>query len=243
MGKVFLIGGEKGGTGKSTIATNLSIMSALMGHDVILLDTDKQESSTRFISHRNDRGFKPTLPCVQVRGKYLNSEIENLAHRYEIVVIDSGGRDSIELRAAMASPSVKCMVSPLQPSEFDLETLSTMDELVYLSLAYNRNLKAYILFNQCPTHSKITTTKEAKELIDTFDNLSILNTSLGHRVAFQYASSNSQGVVEFEEQKLKEMPQYQANKYAPKASEEMKKLYKEVFGEEFVLNNNQGERI
>ena len=130
MGQVFLVGGEKGGTGKSTVATNLALMAALMGHDVILLDSDKQASSAKFISHRNDRGYKPTPPCVQIRGKYLHSEIENLAARYEIVIIDSGGRDSVELRAAMASPSVKCMVSPLQPSEFDLETLSTMDELV-----------------------------------------------------------------------------------------------------------------
>ena len=237
MGKVFLVGGEKGGTGKSTIATNLTVMSALMGHDVILLDSDKQESSVKFISHRNDRGLKPTPPCVQIRGKYLNSEIENLAARYEIVVIDSGGRDSVELRAALASPSVRCVVSPLQPSEFDLETLSTMNELVYLSLAYNQNLKAYILFNQCPTHSKITTTKEAKELIETFDNLDICNTSLGHRVAFQYASSNSQAVVEFEAQKVRDMPDYQAKKYSPKASAEICALYEEVFDEKFDLNN------
>jgi chromosome partitioning protein len=236
MGKVFLVGGEKGGTGKSTIATNLGVMSELMGHDVILLDSDKQESSAKFISHRNDRGLKPTPPCVQIRGKFLNAEIENLAARYEIVIIDAGGKDSVELRAAMASPSVKGMISPLQPSEFDLETLATMDELVYLSLAYNPNLKAYILFNQCPTHAKITTTKEAIELIESFDNLDICNTSLGHRVAFQYASSNSQAVVEFENQKIKDMPEYQAKKYISKASEEMCNLYQEIFNEKFELN-------
>ena len=37
---IILIGGEKGGTGKTTIATNLSAMRALAGRDVLLVDTD-----------------------------------------------------------------------------------------------------------------------------------------------------------------------------------------------------------
>ena len=233
MGKAILIGGEKGGTGKSTVATNLSIMLAIMGHDPIVLDCDKQGSSLKFISHRNDKNIKPTPPCVQVVGKFLNSEIEDLASRYEMVVIDAGGRDSVELRAAMASPSVTHIYSPLQPSEFDLETLSTMDELVYLSRAYNQNLNAYILLNLCPTHSKITTTKEAGDLAKTFDNLNICNTTIGHRIAFQYASSQAKSVVEFESDKISLLPDYQAKNYSHKATDEMIHFYKEAFNEDF----------
>ncbi len=36
---IILIGGEKGGTGKTTIATNLSAMRSLAGRDVLLIDT------------------------------------------------------------------------------------------------------------------------------------------------------------------------------------------------------------
>ena len=39
---ILLIGGEKGGTGKSTIATNLAVQLALDGKDVMLLDADPQ---------------------------------------------------------------------------------------------------------------------------------------------------------------------------------------------------------
>lgn len=46
---IVLIGGEKGGTGKSTIATNLATIHALAGKDVLLLDTDSQASATFWV--------------------------------------------------------------------------------------------------------------------------------------------------------------------------------------------------
>ena len=37
---IVLVGGEKGGTGKTTIATNLAALRAMAGRDVLLVDTD-----------------------------------------------------------------------------------------------------------------------------------------------------------------------------------------------------------
>ncbi len=244
MNTVIVIGGEKGGTGKSTFSTNLAVMTKLMGHDSILLDTDKQASSAKFIEYRNDRNIKPTPPCLQIRGKHLHAEIEDLASRYDIVIIDAGGSDSVELRSAMVSPSVKKMYCPLQPSEFDLETLSTIDELVYLSQSYNAGLKAHIVFNQCPTHSRITVVESSKDYSKTFENINICETTIGHRVPVQYATSKAQAVVEFEIEKILSLPNYQAKGYSPKASIEFTKLYHEIFGEPFhneTLNKYKNE--
>jgi chromosome partitioning protein len=38
---ILLVAAEKGGVGKSTIATNLSVHLAQCGVDVVLLDTDR----------------------------------------------------------------------------------------------------------------------------------------------------------------------------------------------------------
>ena len=46
---IILVGGEKGGTGKSTIATNLAIMLMRSGRDVLVVDADDQET-VRFLS-------------------------------------------------------------------------------------------------------------------------------------------------------------------------------------------------
>lgn len=230
---IILIGGEKGGTGKSTIATNLSIMSCLMCHDVLLLDTDKQGSSSKFISDRNEAGLKPTPTCVQIRGKYLHNEIEDLSERYEVIIIDAGGQDSIELRAAMASPSVTKLYTPLQPNEFDINTLATMDDLVCTAQCFNQKLEAFIIFSQAPTHAKIYSLSEAKEISKDYENLKICNSIISHRVPFQYATSHYMSVVEFELDRIKAMPGWQAKRYVPKASKELCVLYKEIFKENF----------
>ncbi len=231
---VILIGGEKGGTGKSTVATNLAIMASYMNRDCMLLDCDKQKSSHDFISHRNELKLHPTPPCVQIRGKFLHFEIEDLAKRYEDVIIDAGGQDSVEMRSAMAAPSVQAMYIPVQASTFDLQTLVTLDELVNFSRAYNQNLQAYVLINRAATHQRITKSDEAVEFIEeSLPNLKVCKTRLYERIAYQYAVGKGQSVVEFEAERLKEMPAYRAQSYSAKATEEICNLYESVFNRLF----------
>ena len=48
MNNVIVVGGEKGGTGKTTISVNMAMMSALMSKDVLFIDADKQRSGAKF---------------------------------------------------------------------------------------------------------------------------------------------------------------------------------------------------
>lgn len=52
---VIVSGGTKGGSGKTTLATNLTVMRSEKGYDVLLIDADDQESATDFTVVRNDR--------------------------------------------------------------------------------------------------------------------------------------------------------------------------------------------
>ena len=72
---VILIGGEKGGTGKTTIATNLAALRALAWHDVLLVDTDSQGSASYWASSRDEAGIKPRVACIQKFGKGLQGEV------------------------------------------------------------------------------------------------------------------------------------------------------------------------
>ena len=43
---IILVGGEKGGTGKSCLSQNLSVYLQLINRDVVLIDADAQQTST-----------------------------------------------------------------------------------------------------------------------------------------------------------------------------------------------------
>jgi chromosome partitioning protein len=230
---VILICGEKGGTGKSTLSTNLAIMASMMGRDVLLLDADKQATSSKFLSNRNDKSIKPTPTCVQIRGKYLHKEIEDLSERYELIIIDAGGQDSVEMRSAMSSPIVNKLYIPLAPTDFDVDTMINMNDLICTAQSFNQNLVAFVIFNQAPTHSKITLVEEAKEKIKPYEHINICKSVIGHRVNFQYTLSYYMSIVEFELDRINAMPEWRAKRYIPKGSIELCNFYQEIFNQKF----------
>ena len=52
---ILIAGGIKGGAGKTTVATNLAVIRAGQGRDVLLIDADDQETATDFTNLRNER--------------------------------------------------------------------------------------------------------------------------------------------------------------------------------------------
>jgi len=73
----------------------------------------------------------PRISCVQKFGKGLSSQILDLADRYDEVIIDAGGRDSMELRYALGVAD-KAFI-PVQPFQFDIWTMRQMDGLVEMA--------------------------------------------------------------------------------------------------------------
>ena len=137
---IVLVGGQKGGVGKTTLAVNLAAMRSRAGRDVLLVDADRQGSANLWAGIRHEDPRNAPVPCVQKVGKGLAADIRDLATRYEDVVMDAGGQDSVELRAAMAI--AEFALFPIQPSIFDAATLETLAELVAQAQALNTRLVA-----------------------------------------------------------------------------------------------------
>ena len=53
-GQIILIGGEKGGVGKSTITTNIAVEMSYRKAEVMIIDTDPQKTSINWIDRRNE---------------------------------------------------------------------------------------------------------------------------------------------------------------------------------------------
>lgn len=225
-GFCVLVGGEKGGTGKSTIATNLATMFTLAGKDTHLVDMDRQQTSLKFASRRASAEIRPPVMCMQVSGDQLHVPLTDLAKRYEVVIIDVGGQDSMELRSTMITPAISQMVIPVQAGFFDLETMVTMENLVRASKMYNPELNARCLINRAPTNKQVTVTKEAREFIaEELKNLGLFDTILHDRISYSYAVAKGECVIEYENRTNREN----------KASKEMKALFRELTGEDFSM--------
>ncbi len=214
---IILIGGEKGGTGKTTIATNLAAMRALAGRDVLLIDTDPQGSANYWVQSRDEENITPRVACVQKFGKGLREEVKDLARRYEDIIIDAGGRDSVELRSALVVTE-KAYI-PIQPSQFDIWTLNQMDELVETAKAFNPDVQARVIISRSSTNPSVHESDDTGKLLDDFTNLDLADVTIRDRIAYRKAAKDGLAVTEL---KPKD----------PKAVEEMEALYREVFGNE-----------
>jgi chromosome partitioning protein len=167
---IVLISAEKGGVGKSTIATNLAVHLAHCRVDVALIDTDGQATCARFIERRDEAGVLPPVPCVQRTGDVV-ATLRDLSRRYQVLVVDAGGRDSREMRSAMAVANL--MLVPTRASQADLETLPKVNELISLARSLNPDLKASAVLSMAPSNPAIREVEDARELLSQFEQLQL----------------------------------------------------------------------
>lgn len=210
---IIVIGGEKGGTGKTTVATNLSAKLISSGEDVLIVDTDKQGSASAWSSIRDDQENVSPIPCIQKFGNSIASALTDLKKRYNTIIIDAGGRDSVELRAAMTV--AEKLYIPIQASQFDVWTLSTMDKLVEQAKGFNPDLNAYVIINRASSNPSVSEASETKEVFSDFDYLRLADTLLKDRIAYRKAARCGLSVFELPSADLK-------------AADEINSLYEEV---------------
>lgn len=210
---ILLIGGEKGGTGKTTIATSLAAARAVAGRDVVLVDTDPQGSAAYWAATRDQNDQAVRVACVRLHGRAIARQIQDTADRYEDVIVDAGGRDSMELRAAMTV--AQQLIAPIQASQFDTWTLESLSELVDRAQAINDKLITRVCINRASPNPRVGETAEACELLNEYENLDLMATTLCDRIAYRRAARAGAGVTELAED--------------AKAAAEIYALYKEIY--------------
>lgn len=195
---LITIGGQKGGTGKSTIATNLAVDLTLKGRQVLLLDSDRQLTASDWADARTSDDGLPPVICVQRSGK-LFTVLRDLEARYDDVIVDAGGFDSVELRTAVAASDA--LYSPVKASSGDLWTLEAMTKLVSEARDLNPDLKAYLLLTMTPTNPRVQDVKAAFEMLARYPAFTACRTTLADRRAYRDALGRGRGVVEHDDPK------------------------------------------
>jgi chromosome partitioning protein len=215
---IIVAGGGKGGSGKSTIATNLAVMRAHAGSDVLLVDADDQETSADFTVLRNgllERGAGYT--CIKLTGPAVRTEIERMVSKYDDIIVDAGGRDTVSQRAALVVADV--LLVPFVPRSFDIWTLDAVINLIQEIRTVNPALKAYAFINRGDASG--TDNVEAGQLLQEKEAIAYLEVPIVGRKAFGKAASQGQAVTELRPADRK-------------AAQEITALYDAVFGDRRV---------
>lgn len=120
---VIAVLNQKGGSGKTTIATHLARALQLDGADVLLVDSDPQGSARDWAAVREDQ----PLTVVGIDRPTIDRDLKNVA-RKDFVVID-GAPQAADL-AVSAIKAADFVLIPVQPSPYDIWATADLVELV-----------------------------------------------------------------------------------------------------------------
>ena len=220
--KTISVVNTKGGTGKSTIATNLATALAQEGKKVLLVDTDgRQQSSMSFAQIRADENQLANISAISLPYKTLFKDIRSYEN-FDFIVIDAGAGDSEVVRSAIFCGTYGMVLIPVQPSGYDLWATQDTLELIEACRQIVDIDKAYIMLNRMPSNKQVKMVSDVKESIEELTvqyNIKILSTEFVDRVAFKEAICVGRNVNEYQEIEKEK---------ATKAAAELAELKKEV---------------
>lgn len=196
---MILVGSKKGGVGKSTIATNIATVLVTQNKEVVLVDADRQSTSSNWADDRENT-LNPQLVCIQ---KYENIKktLQDLNEKYDYVVVDCHGGDAIELRSGLLVADV--LVIPCQPSQPDIDTIPMMLDIVERAREINEELKVYCVITRAPTNPSITEIEDTRAALSRYPTVKLLDAILYERKVYRDAISVGLGVIEMDNDKGK----------------------------------------
>lgn len=211
---IVVVGGIKGGSGKTTVSTNLAILRAEAGHRVLLIDADDQETASDFSALRDEKRVGGSgYVCIKLTGPSVRTETQKLKTSFDDIIIDTGGRDTTSQRAALSVADI--LLVPFVPRSFDVWTLEKVAGLVEEMRVVNSDLKAYAFINRADPRG--VDNEEAAEVLRETPTLEFVDVPLGTRKAFSNAAAHGLSVIELKNQDSK-------------ATEELQNLANFIFG-------------
>ncbi len=189
---IVVVGGIKGGTGKTTLATNLAVMRSATGKKLLLVDADEQRSMTIWSNQRTVLEIPTSWNTINLSGIALRAQIEKMKHDYDDVIIDVGGRETTSLRAALTIADI--FLVPFKPRSLDIWTLTDIRSLISEMRPANANLKAFAVINQADSQG--SDNEGSMNIISECEEIDCIQTIIGSRKAFANAASDGISVIE-----------------------------------------------
>lgn len=176
---------QKGGTGKSTIATHLAVCAERDHKQVAIFDIDPQASAYKWSQRRHAE--TPTV--VKATAVQLPTLVQQAqAQHADLVFIDTAGRSDVAAHHALQVADL--ILVPCRPSAADLDAIEDTIHLIHLS----KDRRAAVILNAAPVRGGMAA--DARAAIA--DRLEVVPIVLCQRSAYAYAWIDGRSVEEYE---------------------------------------------
>jgi chromosome partitioning protein len=205
---IIAVVNQKGGTGKTTVATNLAVLFAGQSGEVLLVDADPQQSALEW--QRDRPVHLPQVSVIGLPAPNLHREMPRLRAKYPVILIDGGGRVTATARATVAVADF-LLVPTLASLPDARSTQRFFQEVVEEVAAIKGWVSGAILFSMVKTGTvfNVSGQSQIKDL-----GYPVLETTFSHRITYQEAFAQGMSVSEYDPRS--------------KAAEELQALFQEL---------------
>jgi chromosome partitioning protein len=195
-GRIVTVAQQKGGSGKTTLATHLAVASAFgdgvlgSGLKVAVMDCDPQGSLGEWFEAREQAlGEEAThLHFATASGWGARREARKLARDYDLVIIDTPPKADLDARPAIDAADL--VIVPVQPSPVDVwSTASTLE------LAAKEKSMPLLVLNRVPARAALT--DEMAAAVAEY-GARLAETRIGNRTAFASSLKSGRTALETE---------------------------------------------
>jgi chromosome partitioning protein len=188
--KIIAILNEKGGTGKSTLATNLATALHRQGRRVVLIDADPQGTARDWRAQSPEGADLPPVLAID-RPQMLTSSLKAVSA--DIVIIDAPAKAESMAAAIVRAAHVALVV--IQPSAADVWASAAAVKLIQAKRAIGGEIEAAFLVNRVSGNTTIS-----KTIIDgawnDYEGIEQLTATIGSRVVFANAMAAGLSVLD-----------------------------------------------
>jgi chromosome partitioning protein len=179
--------GQKGGTGKTTLALSLAVAASRDSKSAFILDLDPQANAANWADRRTTQnpGVATAAP-----GRLAQEIAKVEALGTDFLIIDTPGK--IEGAATAAAKAADLILIPCRPSIHDIETIPATMELLHITAG---QMPAIVVLNFVPIAGKRH--EEATRAIEKM-GLPVAPVWLSQRSAFFDAPTGGQTVTEYD---------------------------------------------
>lgn len=187
--KVIAVLNQKGGAGKTTIATNLARAIQLRNYEILLVDADPQGSSRDWAAAQEGQ----PIPVVGIDRPTIDRDLKKLA-KTDFVVID--GAPQTHSLTVSAMKAADFVLIPVQPSPYDIWATSDLVDLIKQRIEItNGALQAAFVVSRAIKGTKLG--KEIGQVLKEYE-LPVLNTNIVQRVIYPNSASKGSTVLDTE---------------------------------------------